>query len=436
MLLRIPLIYYIVRRNVSALYGDRVNGNFPILRPYFDFNAKLQDKHKLEQNIRLRKLNIDVNKIHELWSTYVALSQKKCVLERRPEELITTMKSVDPTAKDSEDLIRKYTIELAMVRTDLEALKENTLAVKELFIQKFLDLPNDINERTPLEANKVHFSYTDQRTATVDDTENHLNKVNYLEYHDPYCYFLKGDAAEFDLALPLHCMEMFGLHGFIAFSNPDFIRCILAEGGGADKDDLLTIVEEDLESKSNLMHMAGSGSMLSFLGFVTTLKMFKSYLPLKLISSGKVFSNRDNSSSADHGLYSTCQTTNVQLFVMTANESESLQQFDEIVGQMIEFYKRLDRTFRVTYVTGDQLSQAEDSRAVFEIFSIHRKCFVPVGDLSSYGDYVSKRLLTSFQDGNTKGLQFPHLISGSLINVTKYLAILLEDKGALNTPKF
>ncbi|KAG4077684.1 hypothetical protein HA402_015727 [Bradysia odoriphaga] len=435
MLLRIPLIYHIVRRNVSALYGDRANGNYPILRPYFDFNTKLQDKQKLEQNIRRRKLNIDLNKINDLWSTHAALSKKQCDLERRPKEILDSMESIDPKAKGSKDLTRKYKIELAMVKSDLKALKENARAVEDLFIDKFLDLPNDINERTPVDVNTVIFSYTDRRTVTEDDTENHLNKLNYVEYHDPHCYFLKGVAAEYDLALPFYCIEMFGLHGFMPFSNPDFIRSVLAEGGGVDKNDLMTIVDKDLGNKLNLMHIAGSGSMLSFLGFVTRLMVYKNYLPLKFVSSGKVFSNRDTTSSEDYGLYSACQTTNVQLFCMTDDESESLKQFDEIVGQMIEFYKHLDRTFRVVYVTGDQLSQAEDSRAVFEIFSHQRKCFIPVGHLSSYGDYVSKRLLIAFKDGNAKEMQFPHLISGSLINVTKYLAILLEDKGALKTPK-
>ncbi|XP_037029902.1 serine--tRNA synthetase-like protein Slimp [Bradysia coprophila] len=435
MLLRIPLIYHLVRRNVSALYGDRTKGNYPILRPYFDFNTKLHDKQKLEQNITRRKLNIDLNKINKLWSTYAALSKKQYDLERRPKEIVDSMKNVDPKAKGSDDLTRKYEIELAMVKSDLKALKESAHAVEDLFIHTFLDLPNDINERTPLDVNRVHFSHSDQQTITEDDTENHLNKVNYLEYHDPHCYFLKGDAAEYDLALPFYCMEMFGSHGFIPFSNPDFIRSVLAEGAGVDKSDLMTIVDEDLDNKLNLMHIAGGGSMLSFLGFVTRLMVYKNLLPLKFVSSGKVFSNRDTSSSEDYGLYSACQTTNVQLFCMTTNGSEALNQFDEIVGQMIEFYKRLDRMFRVVYVTGDQLDQAEDSRAVFEIFSHQRKCFIPVGHLSSYGDYVSKRLLIAFKDGNAKEMQFPHLISGSLINVTKYLAILLEDKGALKTPK-
>lgn len=434
MLLRIPRIPLIVCRNASALYGDKTNGTFPILRPYFDFNSKLQDKNKLEQNIKRRKLNIDLTRIDGLWSTYADLQKKKNDLEQRPLEIKASMKSVDPTAKDSEALIRKYEIELAMVKTDLKALKENSYAVEELFIQQFLDLPNDINERTPVNVNQVHFSYSDQRTSGVDETENHLNKVNYVEYHDPFCYFLKDDAAEFDLALPVYCMDKFSSYGFIPFSNPDFIRSILAEGASVDKINLITIADDDLEDKLNLTHLAGSGSMLSFLGFATKLVINKK-LPMKFMCSGKVFTSPEIGSSEDYGLYSACQTTNVQLFCMASNESESLNQFDGMVEQMIEFYKGLDRTFRVIYVTGEQLNPAEDCRAVFEIFSTHRNCFIPIGHLSSYGDHISKRLLVNIEPRGKKQVSFPHLISGSLINVTKYLAVLLEDKGALKTPK-
>lgn len=419
---------------MSALYitGDKANQNYAVLRPYFDFNAKLHNKQKLERNIKQRKLNIDLDEINLLWSTYVDVSRKKSVLEQKRKEIANAIRSVDPKADGSEALIRKFKIEGTMARTDLKTLKENGYALEDTFIHKFLDLPNDIHDRTPSLANEVYFN-SDQHT--VNDTENHLNKVNYLEYHDPFCYFLKSDAAKCDLKMPLYCMDMFRSFGCIPFSNPDFIRSILAEGAGVNVNDLLTIVEEDLENKLNLLHLAGSGSMLSFLGFVTKLLVYKNCLPLKFVSNGKTFSVRNTTSATDYGLYSACQTTNVQLFGVTANATESLHQFDETLEQMIQFYKTLDSTFRVSYVTGDQLTQSEELRAVFEMYSTHRKCFVPVGHLNSYGDYISKRLLFALKDDKVKQFQFPHLISGNVINVTKYLAILLEEKGGvLRTP--
>lgn len=432
MILKVPLIYSIIRRNVSALYitGDKANKNYAVLRPYLDLNAKLNNKHKLEQNVRHRKMTIDLNEMQLLWSMYLDVSKKKCDLEQKRKEIANSIRNVDPKGDESEALIRKFKIEGAMARNDLKTLKENSYALEDMFIHKFLDLPNDIHERTPVEANQIFVSHSDHQT--INEAEHHLNKVDYVEYHDPFCYYLKSDAAKCDLNLPFYCMEMFRSFGFIPFSNPDFIRSILAEGAGVSVNDLLTIVEEDLENKLNLLHLAGSGSMLSFLGFVTKLLIYKNYLPLKFVSSGKKFSVPETSST-HNGLYTACQTTNVQLFGMTINESESLHQFDETLEQMIEFYKRLDRNFRVSYVTGDELTQAESLRAVFEIYSPYRRCFIPIGHLSSYGDYVSKRLLIAYKDD--KQYKFPHLISGSIVDVTKLLAILLEAKGVFRTPK-
>lgn len=430
-MLKVHLIHNIIRRNVSALYitGDKASQNYAVLRPYLDLKAKLNNKQKLEQNIKHRKMNIDFDEMQLLWSTYQDVTRKKRELEQKRKEIVDSIRMVDAKGDGSEALIRKFKIEGAMARNDLKTLKENSYALEDTFIHKFLDLPNDLHDRTPLEANRIYFSHSVQRND--NDAENHLNKVDYVEYHDPLCYYLKGDAANCDQYLQLDCMKMFRSFGFIPFSNPDFVRSVLAEGAGVNVNELVTIVEEDLENKLNLLHLAGSGSMLSFLGFLSKLLIYKNYLPLKFVSSGKSFSTLDTS-SMENGLYTARQRTNVQLFGMSIDESESLQQFDETLQQMIDLYKRLDKSFRVSYVIGDQLTQAENMRAVFEIYSPHQKCFVSIGHLSSYSNYISKRLLIAYKDD--KQYKFPHLISGSIIDVTKFLAISLEEKGLLRTP--
>lgn len=433
MLLKIRRIYNIIQRNVSALYvtGDKASQNFAVLRPYFDFNSKLNNKQKLEQNINRRELNIDLNELQLLWSTYVDIEKRKSDLENRRQEIVNSIRKLLADGEENEALMRKLKIEGAMARDDLKTLKENSYALEDTFTQKFLSLPNDIHERTPLEEDRVYFSHFDQ--LCINETENHLSNVDYLEYYDPFCFYLRNDAAKCDLKLPLYCLEMFRSFGFIPFSNPDFVRTILSEGAGINPDELLTIIEEDLDNKLNLLHLAGSGSMLAFLGFVTKWLIFKSCLPLKFVSIGKEFSYSKTKSN-ESGLYSTCQSTNIQLFGMSGNESEALSQFDETLEQMIEIYKRLDRSFRVTYVTGRKLHQAENFKAVFEMYSPYRKCYVPIGHLSSSGDYISKRLLVALKEDKEKVFQFPYLISGSVIDVTKFVAIVLEEKGVFRTP--
>lgn len=431
-MLRVPLIYTIIRRNVSALFVTGDNIHHAVLKPHADFKTKFQNKQKLEQNIRQRKTNIDLNELYLLWTTYQDIQQKKCDLELRGKEILDSLKKIDPKEDGSETLINKFKTERVMARDELKTLVKNSYLLEDTFMHKFLELPNDIHDRTPLEADQIIYSRSDQQE--VNDAENHLNKVDCLEYHDPFCYYLKNEAAKCDHFLPLNCMDMFRSLGYIPFSNPDFVRSLLVEGAGFRLDEVITIVEEDLENQLNLLHLSGCGSMLSFLGCLTRLIIFKNYMPLKLVSSGRSFSIPDTGST-ENGLYSAVQTTNIQLFGITANESESLQQFDEILLQMIEFYKRLNRNFRVSYVTGDKLHRAEKFRAVFEMYSHHRKCFVSTGQLSCYGDYISQRLLISIKNTSDDiNIKFAHLIHGNLIDVTKLIAILLEEKGVFRTP--
>ncbi|XP_037044723.1 serine--tRNA synthetase-like protein Slimp [Bradysia coprophila] len=431
MLLKLPLICRTVQRNASSfsVTGQR---NHAGVKPYIDFVAKLHDKQKLEHNIRQRKLNIDLNELYLLRTLDLSTKRSELArLDQKIKDILTSYSNADRTAEGIESLLKSLKLDAAKTKTEFKALAEDIKAYDDALLEKFLDLPNDIHERTPLDTSEIRFSYSSQRS--IDGAENHLDKVNYLEHHDPFCYFLKSDAAKCELQLPLHCKKMFRSFGFAPFSNPDFVRSILAEGAGIRLNDLLEIIEDDPKNKFNRLHLAGSGSMLSFLGFVTKLLVYRSRLPLKFVSSGKSFSLADTA-SIDQGLYSTCQTTNVQLFSMTIDESESLRQFDETLEQMIKFYQRLDRTFRVRYVTADELAQAEQFRADFEVYSPHRKCFVPMGHLSSYGDFISRRLLIAFKEDSRSKFKFSHLISGNVINVTRFIAILLEEKGALSAP--
>lgn len=425
--LPLPLIHKIISRNVSAL---RVSGDYANLKPFFDFDAKLHNREKLEQNIRRRKLNIDVNEIHSLWSTYQDLEKQKADLEGKRQENANSFRKIDRKAAGSDAILAELKKESVMLRNELKTLSDSSSGVESAFVDKFLDIPNEINDRTPVDEDQILFSHGDQQS--VGDGVHHLSKSGYVEYHDPYCYFLKGDAAKLDLELPLYCRELFRSHGYSTFSNPDFIRTILADRACVDVDGLVTIIEEDVMNKLNLLHLAGSGSMLGFLGFVTKWQLYPKYLPLKLVASGKAFSTSNQSTSGDDGLYSAVQSTNAQVLCLSSSHSESMALFDETLEQMTELYKRLDRTFRIRYVAGDQLSASEELRAVYEMYSPYRKCFVPVGHLSSYSDYISKRLLTAYTI--EKKLKFAHLISGSVLNATRFLAILLEEEGVLKLP--
>ncbi len=173
MLLKLPVIRHIIHRNTAGL------------RPYLDFNARLANKQKFEQNISRRKWNVDLNELHLLWSTYRDVSQKKCDLEQKRRDIWNSIqKLLDSKSDQSEALIEKLKIERVMARKDFQALKENSYALEESFIHKFLDLPNDIHERTPLETDQVHYSQSDHpvKTSTISIL---YNETTYMGLRAP-----------------------------------------------------------------------------------------------------------------------------------------------------------------------------------------------------------------------------------------------------------
>lgn len=426
------------RRHISALYitGDKANQNYAILTPYFDFNARLGGASELlETNLQSRRSNVDLTQLLQLWDVYRDVQIKKSNLELRRIEIADTLKEMTKKgAVVDENLQRKYKAEGTFVRDDLKRLKENSYHMEDLFVHQFLALPNELHVRTPVNEVDIVHSFG-ERPEQSESCQDHLNQTDLIEYHDPYCYFLRGDAAEFDIALQFGFVDAFKSSGFLHFSNPDFCKSILAEAAGLDPAQLLTVTNDDCDDASvNLTHLTGASCLSAYLGYIAKLSVFKSALPMRLVSSGRAY-NRTPSLTPDRqqGLLSVCQSNRVQMFQALAGAREAELAFDESVSTLAEVYQRFGRHFRMVHVAAHRLEQAECLRVNVEMYSGHRGEYVEVGHLAYYGDYISKRLLFNFKDpsgGKRDEPLFPHMIGGAVVDVTRVLAVLLESGAA------
>lgn len=402
----------VLKREVSALYvtGDKATENCVIISPYMEFEKRFNDLEEIEENLKARNSRLNLNDIKMEYEMYCDIEVRKKELDKRRAEISKLLREnpnnegLKAQAKNSKE--------------DLRTLKENSYHLEDQFIHHFLSLPNKLHDRTPKDGQKKIL-----HTFLEPASKSSMEKLdNFMEHYNSQNYYLKGDAAMFDIEFPLKVSDFYYENNFMKFSTPDFVRSVIPEGAGVELDKIFLLKEEEIENRLNNLHLCGSGTPLSFIPFITKLVSFPSQFPLKLINFGKVYAQYNKSSD----IYNLVQSTSNSVFVATADGST----FDEILEENLKLikgiYEPLNLHFRVSIYPATELNFAESFKLGVELFSPFYQKYIEVGNFSYFADFISKRLLFNYKIG--KDFHFPHIYSGS-VNTTQLLINIIECKG-------
>jgi seryl-tRNA synthetase len=402
----------VFKRNVSALYitGDKAMENYAVLTPYLDYEKRLENIHEIEENLSRRKLkSFKIDDLKLEYEMFKRVENRKKDLELQRTQLAKKMKE----DRQNEGLKTQGRI----LREELKLIKENSYFLEDQFVHNYLKLPNTIHEKTPIEK-EVIYSYREHESKEMNDQIDNL-----IEFYDPTCYYMKGEAAMFDILMPMAVSDYYSDNGYVKFSNPDFVRSIIPESANINPLDVYQLNEDNNENKLNLLHLSGNASFLSFLPYICKLIVFPTQFPLKLVSTGKMY-NQENHMDVDQNLYKVVQSTCCQLFVAASDDTT----FDSVITEQVQHIKNifepLNQHFRIVSYPADELASAEAYRIGVEMFSQQHGSYVEVGNFSYYGDFISKRLLFSYRV--RKEHKFPHLYGGSIMNVMNVLVNLIE----------
>lgn len=415
------------RRSITALYlsGDKAKEQFAVLTPHMEIDKVMKDPEKLVENIFRRDLQIDTRKLYRRYDLYVNTTEGKQELEQQRETIFKKINSPDTSDADKEQL----KVMAKNLRDAAKSLRDYSYSIEEDFILKFLELPNNLHERVPAREEEVLFTnIPEERDKRESEDHLTLDGQRTIEFVNVTSCFFKGDVAKFDYLFPHYCCNYFtGERGFHQFSNPDFVRTIILEGGSLQDNDRLFQVKEDHsdEERINMLHLCGSGSMLSYLGFLTKLQIFPNVLPLKLIATGKQYSQVQDETPS---LFNLTQSTTVQALGIARDEGEALKIFDELVDDLRKIFERIPEIqFRMVTVPAWQMDNNASLKVALQMFSNHKKEFVEVGNVVYYGDYISQRLLFSYKD--QKQNKFPHIVSATVVDVPKLIGCYMENTG-------
>ncbi|XP_038213210.1 serine--tRNA synthetase-like protein Slimp [Zerene cesonia] len=419
----------------SALFinGLKATENFVFLLPHIDFPDRLSDKDVLLRMLNKRKSNFDVDKLENLWNVYIDLKKHKTECDNRRNEYSKQLNELYKHETEG-NKIEKLKIQVNLIKENLKNLKAPLWAAEEAAIVEALHLPNSLHNLTPDNENKLIY----QHKQPPKSCKNHSiigQEQNLLMFMNNNNYYLTGDAALFELGAKFYFSNFLKSYNFIQFSCPDFVKSLIVEGCGIDHTDPNStfILHDNENSEVNAdkrMHLTGAGSLCAFFAYHAKNVIYSKLLPLQYFSMGRLYAPRDNK---ENTLFNVSQSSVVQMFVATKDGSDLDAQLNNVIEIIKNLYSKLDYHFRLVYVAADKLHNWESLRVSIEMYSSSLKEYIEIGNVSLSGDYISKRLMFTYTEN--KQNKFPHILSGTILNVPKFLGCVLEQDADFVIPQ-
>lgn len=423
-----------IRNRCSALFinGTKATETFVFITPHLDFSNQINHKEKIKNELVKRHSAFDLNKLENVWAMYEEIKQRKMQFETKKTEIANELNNLIKTSPESEE-VNKLKIKIDLIKENIKILKKPFWSAEEIAIVEYLKLPNALHEATPDNENIIFTHLSQPRSK-----KNHLDigeKLDILTFKKNENYYLKDDAAIFELGAKFHFSHNLKAAGFIQFSNTDFVKSVIVEGCGGDHrdPDSTFILHHNEESKVNIdnrLHLTGAGSLCSFFAYHAKNVANAKSLPLKYFTIGRQYTP---SPSDEDCLFFVSQSSVVQLFEVARDECEQQTVFEELLSILKEIYSDLGYHFRVTAAPAHKLEMWESYRLSVEMYSSSKSQYIEVANVSLSGDYISKRLLYTYID--KKQSKFPFIISGTILNVPKLLGCVLEQDDQFVVPE-
>lgn len=409
---------------ISGKYGHEM-GSTVFADLDIDDTLRSQD---VTFNLRARKLNLQIEPEAIVKGLrYLAwLDQEWQKLDAQRSKLVALMNESDPVAKE------KLGFEYNEIKKEMKSNLNYRWNIEDSSVVDFLRLPNRLHPSTPIASDIV----LHQTGDCVASSRSHVDLATESEElevsnNSPRAYYLIGRLARLELDLCENVQTHLLDSGLDMLSCPDFVRSVVLEGcePGSFKNPsgFLSLAEtSDLGGidSGHGVHLTGGASLHSMAAyFVKYLLANPVVLPANYFCIGRRYVARN--SVEKFSLFETQQSTAVQLFSVSFDEASMKIQFDHLINLVRAFYDDLGMKYRIVSKNASELDNAQSLKHAVEMFSPSENRFVEVGHLSTYDDYLSKRIMLKYTEGEE--LRNLFVVSGTFLDVTKVIACIIEQ---------
>eukprot|EP00095_Tigriopus_kingsejongensis_P009334 maker-scaffold247_size239117-snap-gene-1.25 protein:Tk09334 transcript:maker-scaffold247_size239117-snap-gene-1.25-mRNA-1 annotation:"serine--trna mitochondrial" len=394
------------------------------------------DVAALVRNLQIRKTDPELD-VSELKSRLMYIHWMK-TQETQLEAILRDLRlelnqlSQEPQTPGRARVITEKRECSAASKSELKQIRVQRWQFEEVAALDFLKLPNVLSPETPAERDRdVHARGVPPDLAQPRSHLDLAGESVFWAPHSPSAYYLLGPVARLEQSLIRRACAGWEAANGIAMSSPDFTRSVVVEGCGRDFMDprqvLALTPTHDFKDRASTqgMHLVGGASLYTMASFLSK-NVIRSplALPQTFFVAGRQY--HPVSDGDDRGLFSVQQSMAVQVLHVCESEPSAEEQFSLAQNVWKEFFDGLDVHYKFTLVNATQLHSSESKKMNVSMFSPWLQEYIHVGDISLFGDFLSKRLM--FKYGVQDQSENVHVVSGTFANITRLVACIIENR--------
>jgi seryl-tRNA synthetase len=379
----------------------------------------------IEENIRKRDLNIDLDKLK-------LLDESRRALKFESEKLRAEQKKLGKEIASASEKEKVILLENAEKISDkVKSLSEETQQKDEEFFDAWIKIPNIVNSSSPVgktdEDNK--------EIKKVGEPKDIKNPMTHLEIGENLGLidveraskisgsrfsYLFGDLVKIQFNLVSYTLNKLSEKGFNPTIPPVLVRENALFGTGFFPDDS----DQVYEVQNDDLFLVGT-SEVSLAALHTDEIIDMKNLPLRYAGYSTCFRREAGTYGKDtSGIFRVHQFDKVEMFSFCDPE-KSNEEHEQILAIEEEILKDLEIPYRVVDVCTGDLGASAAKKYDIEAWIPSQKKYREVTSCSNTTDFQARRLnmRTKNEDGNT----ILHTLNGTALAVGRILIALLEN---------
>jgi len=233
-------------------------------------------------------------------------------------------------------------------------------------------------------------------------------------------YYLKNELVKLNFALVNFALDFLSKKGFQLMQTPYMLKKQALEGAitlDTFKDAIYKIQDEDLYLIGTAEHALNA--------YKSNETLNPKELPLRIAGFSTNFRKEAGAHGKDtKGIFRTHQFEKVEQFIFSKPEN-SWEEFELILQNSIEMYKKLDIPFRVVLLAAGDMSKTATKTIDLEGWYPSQGEYRELGSCSNCLDYQARRSKIKYQESGE--LKFVHTLNNTAIATERMITCLVEN---------
>ena len=396
-----------------------------------DLKFVKENREAVAENIRNRNMDVDLDKVIELYNRRSLLIRETEELRKKRNENAKKMKG-KLSSEERQTLIeegKSLKSAIAEAEARLEGVEKDLFAeAGKIPNMAHPDAPAGKEEKDNLEIKRflepTVFSFQPKDHVQLGQELDLIDFETATRVTGPKFYYLKNEAVYLELALIRYALDTLRSRGFTPITTPDIAKEEILEGIGFNP----------RGEESNIYNLEGTGTCLigtaeiTLGGYHAGQIISRRDLPLKMAGLSHCF-RREAGAAGQYskGLYRVHQFTKIEMFVYCLPE-ESEKVHNELLAIEEELFSSLGIPYRVVDTCTGDLGAPAYRKYDLEAWMPGRDENGAWGEITSTSnctDYQSRRLGIRIKEAGKS--TYLHMVNGTAIAVSRAIIAIMEN---------